>query len=127
MARKPRKPRTPPFSVRLNFEERQRLVALAGDEPLGTYIRSVIFNEEARPKPKRKQARPIKDHAALSTILAQLGQSRLANNLNQFAKLANTGALPVTPDVERDLHEAARDIAYIRRAIIRALGLEDGP
>jgi len=122
-----KQPRTPPFSLRLSFEERQKLEALAGDEALGAYIRSLIFNEEAAPPAKRRRARPVKDNEALIRVLAQLGQSRLANNLNQLAKLANLGALPLTPDVEESLREAARDIAAIRSAVVQALGLDSGP
>jgi len=33
------KKKTPPFSLRLTFEERARLEELAGDMPLGAYIR----------------------------------------------------------------------------------------
>lgn len=122
-----KQPRTPPFSLRLSFEERQKLEALAGDEALGAYIRSLIFNEEAAPSARRRRARPVKDNEALVRVLAQLGQSRLANNLNQLAKLANLGALPLTPDVEESLREAARDIAAIRSAVVQALGLDGGP
>ncbi|MCZ8193846.1 plasmid mobilization relaxosome protein MobC [Brevundimonas sp.] len=122
-----KQPRTPPFSLRLSFEERQKLEALAGDEALGAYIRSLIFNEEAAPLAKRRRARPVKDNEALLRVLTQLGQSRLANNLNQLAKLANLGALPLTPDVEESLREAARDIAAIRSAVVQALGLDSGP
>lgn len=73
-----KQPRTPPFSLRLSFEERQKLEALAGDEALGAYIRSLIFNEEAAPPARRRRARPVKDNEALVRVLAQLGQSRLA-------------------------------------------------
>jgi hypothetical protein len=121
-----RGPRTPPFSLRLTFEERQKLEELASGDALGAYIKSVVFNEAAKPA-KRRNHYPIKDHEALTQVLAQLGQSRLANNLNQLAKLANLGSLPMTPDVEDALIEATRDIARIRQSIIRALGLEDVP
>ncbi|MEJ2681299.1 MAG: plasmid mobilization relaxosome protein MobC [Gammaproteobacteria bacterium] len=48
-------------------------------------------------RPARKK-RPIKDIKALSQVLAELGQSRIANNLNQLAKASNTGSLPVNRD-----------------------------
>ncbi len=121
-----RRPRTPPFSLRLTFEERQKLEALASGDALGSYIKSVVFNEAAKPA-KRRHLHPVKDQAALTQVLAQLGQSRLANNLNQLAKLANLGSLPMTPDVESALIEAVRDVAAMRQAIIRALGLDDVP
>lgn len=33
-----------PFSLRLTFEERSRLEELAGDEPLGSYIKRKLFD-----------------------------------------------------------------------------------
>lgn len=56
-----RDPRTPPFSLRLTFEERQKLEELASGDALGAYIKSVVFNEAAklppdRSSPERRQA-----------------------------------------------------------------------
>ena len=80
--------KTPPFSLRLTFEERARLEELAGDMPLGAYIRRKVFDGQGLKK-KRARARsrrPIKDEQKLAQVLAMLGQSRIANNLNQLAK-----------------------------------------
>lgn len=118
--------RTPTFSLRLTFAERQKLETLADGESLGAFIKSVIFNQAALPV-RRRAPRPVKDQEALTQVLAQLGQSRLANNLNQLAKLANQGSLPLTPDIEAELMQATRDVAAMREALIRALGLEDVP
>lgn len=35
---------SPPFSLRLTFEERAKLEKEAGSKPLGAYIRSKLFN-----------------------------------------------------------------------------------
>ena len=51
-----------------------------------------------------------------------LGQSRIANNLNQLAKMANLGTLPMLPDTERDIRRACADVALMRRELLRALG-----
>jgi hypothetical protein len=51
-----------------------------------------------------------------------LGESRLANNLNQLAKSANTGSLPVTPETEKALREASAEIHQMRAMLMRALG-----
>jgi len=53
-----------------------------------------------------------------------LGQSRIPNNINQLAKAANSGTLPVTPDTEKQLHEACYSVTWIRRQLIQALGLK---
>lgn len=118
----------PPFSLRLTFEERQRLEAEAGDMPLGAFIRKRLLGDGAVPR-KRKGNSPVKDKAALARVLGALGQSRLSSNLNQLAKAVNTGSLPVTPETEADLKAACKDIAALRAALLRALGKtpEDGP
>ena len=69
----------------------------------------------------------VNDKDALLRVLGQLGQSRLANNLNQLAKQANLGTLPVTPDTEAELSAAAADIAAMRQILVHALGLDATP
>lgn len=110
-----------PFSLRLTFEERASLEQAAGDMPLGAYIRSQVF-KDGKAKKRRRQKRPIRDHQALGAVLGMLGESRLANNLNQLAKSANTGSLPVTPDTEKALREACAEIHQMRAMLMRALG-----
>ncbi len=117
-----RKPYDPPFSLRLSFEERARLNSQAGGIPLGQYIRERLLED-----PPRRRRVSVIDQAALLRVLGQLGQSRLANNLNQLARQANMGALPVTPETEEALQDAAADISEIRRILIEALGLEASP
>ncbi|MCA0371435.1 MAG: MobC family plasmid mobilization relaxosome protein [Proteobacteria bacterium] len=114
----------PPFSLRLTFEERAGLEQEAGDMSLGAYIRSRLF-DASRPAPKRRSKKPVKDHAALAQVLALLGKSHIANNINQLAKAANTGSLPVNIDTERALNDAVRDVANMRRVLLSALNLED--
>ncbi|MEM7778762.1 MAG: plasmid mobilization relaxosome protein MobC [Pseudomonadota bacterium] len=117
-----RKPYDPPFSLRLSFEERARLEKQAEGTPLGAYIRARLLDNP----PRRKRVSQI-DRDALLRVLGKLGQSRLANNMNQIAKQANLGTLPVTPDTEDALLSASEDIAEIRNALIAALGMEPKP
>lgn len=114
----------PPFSLRLTFEERARLEQEAGDMSLGAYVRSRLF-DNSRPAPKRRSKKPVKDHAALAQVLALLGKSHIANNINQLAKAANTGSLPVNIETERALNDAVQDVANIRRTLLAALNLDD--
>lgn len=116
--------KTPPFSLRLTFEERARLEELAGDMPLGTYIKRKVFNGKGldRKRARSRTRRPIKDEQKLAQVLALLGRSRISNNLNQLAKSANLGTLPVMPDTERDIRRACADVALMRRELLRALG-----
>lgn len=113
----------PPFSLRLSFEERANLEAAANGVPLGAYIRSVLFEQDL-PKVRRRGAHPVADHTELARALALLGGSRLSANMNQLAKAANLGMLPVTPDTEANLAKACADIAEMRDALVTALGLE---
>jgi hypothetical protein len=77
---------------------------------------------------RRKRGKsPVKDQQAIAELLAKLGQSRLSSNLNQLARLANMGALPVTPETETAIIEAAEDVAAMRKLLIEALGMEVTP
>ena len=119
-----RSKKLPPFSLRLTFEERARLEELAGSEPLGSYIKRKVFDGRGAgtKRARSRKRRPIKDEKRLAQVLAMLGQSRIANNLNQLAKAANLGTLPMMPDTERDIRRACADVALMRRELLRALG-----
>lgn len=111
-----------PFSLRLSEDERAQLKAEANGEPLGAYIRSRLLGPKAV---KRRGARPrIKDYEKLAMVLAALGRSHLASNLNQLAKAANTGTLPVTLEVVQELLEACEHVREMREALITALGVK---
>ena len=117
-----RKPYDPPFSLRLSFAERARLEREADGMPLGAFIRERLLAAS----PRRSRLTPA-DREALLKLLGTLGQSRIANNLNQLAKQANLGTLPVTPDTEAELSAAAADIAAMRQMLVHALGLDAAP
>lgn len=93
---------------------------------LGGYIQSRLFDAGSQP-PRRRSKNPVKDHKALAQALGLLGQSRLSSNLNQLARSANTGSLPVTPDTEAALMKALDEVHEIRRLLIEALNLEVEP
>ncbi len=114
----------PPFSLRFTFEEKARLLEEAGDMSLASYVKSRLF-DNSRPAPKRRSKKPVKDHASLAQILALLGKSHIANNINQLAKAANTGSLPVNIETEQALKNAARDVSNMRRILLAALDLAD--
>lgn len=118
--------RPSPFCLRLSQAERARLERDAAGWSLGAYIRMRLF-DPAVPPPKTRGKFPVKDHAALGRLIALLGQSRLANNLNQLARAANTGSLILTPDIEAELHAAFEDISEMRRLLLDALGQRGGP
>ena len=121
---KPIKAKTAPFSLRLSTEERADLDARAGTMPLGAYIKSELFS--GRSRARRRSVASAVDQRSLARALALLGQSRISSNLNQIAKAANMGTLPITPDVEDDLKEACSHVSEIRNALVHALGLNSG-
>lgn len=116
----------PPFSLRLTFEQRTRLEREAGTMGVGAYIRSRLFGEAEGTGKRTRTRYPVKDEQALARVLGELGQSRIANNLNQLAKAANMGSLEVTPETEAELQDACAAIQAIRRDLIAALGLGGG-
>lgn len=114
-------PRRPsPFSLRLSHEERARLEARAGDLALGRYIRMRLLDETGGHG--LKAVAKVQDQAALARVLAQLGASRLSSNLNQLARAANAGALPVTPEIEAALQAACAEVRAMRADLLQALG-----
>lgn len=116
-------PAPTPFSLRLTFEERAALEKAAGSRPLGAYIRSKLFQGSEAPRKARTRTRkPLKDDKALGTLLGMLGKARIANNLNQLAKAANSGSLPVTPDTEKAMRDACAAIQDMRNMLMHALG-----
>ena len=119
------KKRDAPLSLRLSRDERARLERDATGMSLGAYIKWRLFDSD-RPPPRTRGKAPVRDHILLSQLMALLGQSRLPSNINQLAKAANSGSLPVTPETEADLRHACRDLAEMRRMLMRALGLDAG-
>nr|WP_321361382.1 plasmid mobilization relaxosome protein MobC [uncultured Hyphomonas sp.] len=120
-ARVPQTRRDAPFSLRLSEEERVQLKASADGQPLGAYIKSRLFSGAQY----RSRARQV-DREALGKVLGALGQSRISQNLNQIAKAANIGALPVTPELVEELHETCAELKSLRQDIMAALGLRGG-
>jgi hypothetical protein len=110
--------KTRPFSIRLTASERHRLVSEAGSLPLGTFIRGRLLGGSPRPRASLPQV----DRKCLAQALALLGQTHYANNLNQLARLANMGALPLTPEVIEELASTLKLIAEVRSLIVDALG-----
>jgi hypothetical protein len=119
-----RRVRRAPLSIRLSDAEKTALQTRAAGAPLGTFIKRVLFSDPSGGGIRiTKRRYPVKDTEALGQVLGLLGKSRLANNLNQLAKAANLGALPVTEETEADLRAACADVAAMRRLLLRALGV----
>ncbi|NJM33626.1 MAG: hypothetical protein HC850_01760 [Rhodomicrobium sp.] len=118
--------RPPPLSLRLTPDERRQLENKAAGMSLGGYIRACLFGGNSLVIKKQTHGKnSVKDHKALAEVLARLGASRLASNLNQLAKAVNIGSLPVTPETESALQAACRDIRVIKRLLMTALGIQE--
>jgi hypothetical protein len=107
----------------MSFEEKDRLERDAAGMSVAAYIRWRLF-DPTNPAPRTRSKHPVKDYEALSKLLGLLGQSRLANNVNQLARAANSGSLPLTPETENALAEAAAEISFIRRLLLQALNMD---
>ena len=116
----------PPFSMRFTEEERKALETAAAGRPLAAYIRWLIFKEDMPEMPKKStlgQTASI-DQKAIAKLIGALGQSRISANINQRAKAANSGSLPVNHDVVESLNESVTAIQWMRDTLIKALGLK---
>lgn len=117
--------REAPFSLRLSFEERVRLQRAAGDLSISAYIKSLLFADDA-PVHRARGKTPVKDHRALAEVLACLGATRIANNLNQLAKAANSGSIYLDRETKAQIEAASNDIRVMRQLLMQALGMQLG-
>lgn len=115
--------RPAPLSLRLTEKERDRLEVQAGGMALGAYIKSVVFDDEA-PKYRKRRASPVAEQQLLAEVLARLGSSRTASNLNQIAKHLNQGTLVLDEELAADLNRAVTEVAWMRVTLMQALGIK---
>ncbi|PHQ69428.1 MAG: hypothetical protein COB93_08085 [Sneathiella sp.] len=125
-AAKPKKKRLSPLSLRLSDAEREQLHLDAGSLAINAYIRKKLFGDNARliRSRRHKQRRPSMDHEKIAKLLGMLGQSKLGPSLIAIAMAAETGSLPVTPELSEELHQACHDMRKIRTTLISALGIK---
>lgn len=109
-----------PITFRPTAEERERLKADAVGMSQSAYIRQCLFGNKAS-----KRVVPDTDRVLLAQILAKLGETRMANNLNQIAHQANCGSLLLDDLTVEEINEACLSIAWMRVQLIKALGLKD--
>lgn len=115
--------RPSPITLRLTLDERAKLEELAQSMTLSAYIRMCLFKDDVAPRMVSKKS-PIKDREELAQVLALLGQSRIANNLNQLAKEAHLGSLLLDEQTVNQIDEAYSYVLDLREHLIQALGLK---
>ncbi|MCB9993018.1 MAG: hypothetical protein H6873_05100 [Hyphomicrobiaceae bacterium] len=119
--------RSAPISLRVSDAERQALDVRAGNLPLSTYIRGVLFDGN-RPSVRTYGRKALADRAIVARILSALGKASLTVNLAALADAAQSGSLIADEDTVSRILEACDDLAAIRAMLLRALGKQvDGP
>jgi phosphoglycerate dehydrogenase-like enzyme len=108
-------------TLRFSRDDYERLQELADGMALATYIRAIALNEKM-PRRSRRSASSVADKEVQAQILGLLGQSRIANNLNQLAYQANVGTLVIDDETRVQIDEAYENVGIIRETLITALG-----
>lgn len=114
---------SPRITLRLTPVEAEQLALLSAGMSTSAFVRQRVFGEAGgKPRPGRRDYRPVADQRALAQALALLGQSRIANNLNQLAYHAHLGTLPVDGETAARIDEAYAFVVSLRQALLAALG-----
>lgn len=122
-SRNPKRP--PPFSLRLTQEERRSLEVRAGGEPLGSYIRSRLFDFEVSDRRPTRGRSGADSRKLLAQLLSKLGQSQIASNIDKLAQAVRIGVLPLTPETEPLIQQTASDIAVMKSMLMKALRIKE--
>ncbi|MEO0486267.1 MAG: plasmid mobilization relaxosome protein MobC [Pseudomonadota bacterium] len=110
----------PRVTVRLSQEDHAKLTELADGTALSVYLRARALGQEL-PR-RRAKGIAVEDRVAIAKILGLLGQSRIANNLNQLAYHANVGALDFDEKAQAQVEEAYELVVNMRSLLLAALG-----
>ncbi len=76
------------------------------------------------PKKRTRGESVSHDHKQLAKLLGALGKSRIASNINQLAKAANSGSLPVSKEIIKALNESVAAIRWMRETLIKGMGIK---
>jgi len=116
---------TPRITLRLTEEEMEKLKHLSASVTVSAYIRKCLFGKQTAPRKIRLKA-PVKDQEALAKVLGKLGESRIANNLNQMAYEANCGSLLLDEQTFNQIKETYEHVCSMRQHLLEALGVTGG-
>lgn len=119
-----RKKPAPRLTLRVTEDELAQLKKSSIGISLSAYIRKCVFGKNTAPRKVRSRV-PVKDQEILAQVLGLLGQTRIANNLNQIAYEANCGSLLMDQETEDEIKLACAHIAFIRVKLIEALGIKN--
>ncbi len=113
------------LSVRLTEEERAHLLTRAGGRTLTAYVRQALFDGPL--EGSRGGGITLANRTLLAHLLATLGGSHLAPNLERLAREAELGTLFADDDTTRRLRGACDDVRLMHNALMRGLGMKTGP
>ena len=113
-------------SLRVTPEEKARLVHDAAGTSLSAYVRERLFGEATRPRKGRGRF-PVKDHESLARVLRALGRSNLSQDFDALSWAVQDGSVHLDRESAQALRQACTDISAMRRDLIAALGLKEGP
>ena len=115
---------SPRITMRLTENELERLKEASAGTSISAYIRKMLFGKDVLLRKTRSRT-ATKDEIILAQVLGKLGESRMANNLNQLAYQANCGSLLVDAATEEEIKLACVQIAWMRVKLIEALGIKN--
>lgn len=115
---------SPRITMRLTENELGRLKEASAGTSVSAYIRKKLFGRNVSLRKTRSRV-PVNDEIILVQVLGKLGESRMANNLNQLAYQANTGSLLIDEATEEEIKLACAQIAWMRVKLVEALGIKN--
>lgn len=115
----------PPLSVRLSQAERDALLNRAGGQTLSAFVKQCLFDTGS--VGPRSGGLTLANRTLLAHLLATLGASQLAPNLDRLAQEAEDGNLVADEETTQRLREACDDVRLMHNALMRGLGKKEKP
>lgn len=119
------KRRLSPLSLRLSEWERATLERLGAGRPLGSYIKSQLFDDDGS-LPQRTRKSSNLDRHLLAQMLRALGRADIVRTIGDLHAACDGGVLVLSDEAELAVRQACADIEGLRRDLVAALGLKAG-
>jgi len=117
---KAKKANPSPISIYFNWGQLDELDEMRQGQKRGTFIKEALFSAGKRLTKRYAET----DRVLIAKVLAALGKSRISSNINQLAKAANSGSLPVNDEVQKALLDACVTIEWMKITMIEAMGVK---
>ena len=127
-APKPKVKREKPLYVtlRVTAEEKEKLRTDAGNLSISDHVRSRLFGDDVKPR-KARGKHVIKDKQSLALILRTIGGAPFSNRMHRLLLAHEENRLGLDRELADELRAMAWDIATMRNALVKALGLKPLP